>query len=759
MSFNNLKLGAKFALSFGVVVLIVASMAGSVFWFASGHAADDGRNGQSDVAQTSVGLARGDIFLASMRLRGFLLTGDPTAKSSAFNAEESFSTNLGKLRQLTTRNPSLKAPLDKLEVDEREWKTSVLVPEFALAEGPGGRAAAIPLLPTFHGDEKVGAVVADLADLTKQVDAWSDGDTAQANKSLHTMQTVVAVAAVIAALMSAVLGWLMTRVVAKPVSEMTEAMLALASGDHDVEIPGVGRKDEIGDMAGAVQSFKDAAIANVRLEEAGKQGQIELKAMMTAIDRAQARIEFDLNGTVLDANANFLSALGYTAEEVIGRKHAMFVEESYARSSDYQHFWQRLNAGEFIAEKFKRIGKNGRVVWIQASYNPLIGQDGKPFKVVKFATDVTAIEDERKASEARREAQSAEQATVVRALATGLGEVSDGNLMSRISETFPAEYEQLRTDFNAAITSLAETLAQVRAGTEGIRTGTDEIAIASDDLSRRTEQQAASLEETAAALDEITATVRKTASGSKQASDTTTKTKAEAVRSGEVVAQAVEAMGLIESSAQQISQIIGVIDEIAFQTNLLALNAGVEAARAGDAGKGFAVVASEVRALAQRSAEAAKEIKALISTSSRQVGEGVNLVGETGKALKQISVQVGEIDVLVSEIAASAQEQATALAEVNTAVNQMDQVVQQNAAMVEQSTAATHSLKAETAEVARLIARFKTGAGESTGRSAPQAATARNQPAPSPARALTRRLAETVGATALKSADGGWEEF
>jgi methyl-accepting chemotaxis protein len=221
-----------------------------------------------------------------------------------------------------------------------------------------------------------------------------------------------------------------------------------------------------------------------------------------------------------------------------------------------------------------------------------------------------------------------------------------------------------------------------------------------------------------------------------------------------VVGDAVQAMGLIEQSSQQIGQIIGVIDEIAFQTNLLALNAGVEAARAGEAGRGFAVVAQEVRALAQRSAEAAKEIKALISTSTQQVGQGVNLVGETGNALSSIVAKVAEIDALVSEIAASAHEQSTGLAEVNVAVNQMDQVVQQNAAMVEQSTAATHSLKSDTGELERLISRFRIG-GAAAG---PRGATARSAPAPSPARALTRKVAASFGGAAA-AAEDGWEEF
>jgi methyl-accepting chemotaxis protein len=366
--------------------------------------------------------------------------------------------------------------------------------------------------------------------------------------------------------------------------------------------------------------------------------------------------------------------------------------------------------------------------------------------------------DEHRA-EVERLSRAKSEDLVVQALAQSLGRMAQGDLTCEITTEFPPQYEQIRTDFNAALEGLAESLQLISSATGAIQGGSEEIAHATDDLCKRTEQQAASLEETAAALDEITATVKRSAEGAKQAAAAASGATLDAEQSGTIVSDAVQAMGEIRSGSNQISQIIGVIDEIAFQTNLLALNAGVEAARAGDAGRGFAVVAQEVRALAQRSAQAAKEIKSLISASSQQVGQGVELVGETGRALDKIVAQVADIDALISEIAASAQEQATGLAEVNTAVNQMDQVVQQNAAMVEQSTAATHALKSETAELNRLISRFRTGAGQGSSRPALQPATSDSTPRPSPARAATRRIAETFGANALKPAEDGWEEF
>jgi methyl-accepting chemotaxis protein len=321
----------------------------------------------------------------------------------------------------------------------------------------------------------------------------------------------------------------------------------------------------------------------------------------------------------------------------------------------------------------------------------------------------TAAEQERQSVETERRAAAQQQEFVVHSVAEGLVKLSSGDLLFRLTSDFGGDYEKLRTDFNAAMGKLQETMQSIATNTQGVRSGAEEITQASDDLSRRTEQQAASLEETAAALDQITATVRRTAEVANEARDLVSTSQTDAERSGDVVRQTVGAMDGIESSSKQIANIIGVIDEIAFQTNLLALNAGVEAARAGDAGRGFAVVATEVRALAQRSADAAKEIKALISASTQQVDVGVKLVSETGQALGRIVTQVSQLNGLVAELAASAKEQATGLGEVNAAVNQMDQVTQQNAAMVEQATAASHGLSGEAQELARLVGQFRIG--------------------------------------------------
>ena len=418
--------------------------------------------------------------------------------------------------------------------------------------------------------------------------------TAKFMDVVNRVQSRVLEAGTLLTLVTAGLCLLIARRWFAPLRVLQAAMQALARGDRGIDLPWAVRADEIGGMARAVLTFRDAALAAERME----------------------------------------------AEAEAARRQAA-LEQSRAEA-------ERLAAGQ-------------------------------------------------------------RQASVMAGLGGALERLAEGDLTCQIGAPFPSGYEKLRTDFNGAVTQLQSAVAAVVASTAGLRTGVEEIAQAADDLSRRTEQQAASLEQTAAALDEITATVRLTASGVEQARAVASAATQDAERTGAVVQGTVKAMAAIEASSGQIGQFVVTISEIAFQTNLLALNAGVEAARAGDAGRGFAVVAMEVRALAQRSADAAREIKALIATSAQQVGQGVTAVDATGQALLRISGQVSEISGLVAGIAASAQQQATGLHQVNTAINQMDQVTQQNAAMVEQSTAASQVLWQDTDNLLRLTGRFRIG--------------------------------------------------
>jgi len=323
-------------------------------------------------------------------------------------------------------------------------------------------------------------------------------------------------------------------------------------------------------------------------------------------------------------------------------------------------------------------------------------------EVGSMARAVTVFKQQAQANHAAKEANE----YVIQNLGSGLQKISKGDLTQKISNPFPPNLDALRVSFNETVESLQAIIANVRTGADGISSGTAEISLASDDLSRRTENQAANLEETAAAVAEITTKVKQTASGAVHARNVVALAKDDADKSGHIVDRAVTAMRAIEETSRKINEIIGVMDEMAFQTNLLALNAGVEAARAGDAGRGFAVVASEVRALAQRSAEAAKEIKGHLSSSQAAVVDGVHLVAETGTSLRSIIQRIAEINDIVGEIAESAEHQASGLQEVNVAVEQMDMVTQQNAAMVEETTAATRTLTQQSSELAEIVARF-----------------------------------------------------
>ena len=338
---------------------------------------------------------------------------------------------------------------------------------------------------------------------------------------------------------------------------------------------------------------------------------------------------------------------------------------------------------------------------------------GRPV-VISFWSDMRAVIALRESEQKAREVQddlARRQARVVDSLAGALSRLADRDLTVRLDAEFDLGYEQIRTDFNAAADALSDAMAEVDGAVDGLKAGAGEIGATIGNLSKQSERQAASLEETAATLDEIAAAVTSTAQSAQRSAEVSASARRGAEQGGEIVRDAVTAVVGIEKSSQKIGQIVGVIDEIAFQTNLLALNAGVEAARAGDAGRGFAVVAQEVRALAQRSAEAAKEIKALINSSKNEVDRGVDLVSKTGAALEQIVAEVGEINGLAVAIATAVRDQAASLNQVNSAVNEVEQAVQRTTAMVEEAAAASQSLAGDAGGLALLVDRFELGRG------------------------------------------------
>jgi methyl-accepting chemotaxis protein len=593
LSFANLRISLKVVLAF--TLLVAASLVSSAIIFSNLNAIETTSQQLAHTTRilNNVVNIRDALNEQVSALRGYTIHPDERYLKAYKANQSKLHASIADIERIAFTPPTI-ATLNRIKTLYAEFDGEGAAPQFRLASNPETHEHAVAMVKSGYLGSKIADFNEILGKFEEVQSARQVERIALQSATIGSAKTMLYIGGGMMIVISLLMGWLLVRGIGRPVVAMTGAMNKLAAGDNTVEIPAVGRKDEVGMMAAAVQSFKDAAIEKLRLE-------------------------------------------GMTAEQ---HKQA---------------------------------------------------------------------EEERRRNEAAKAEAAKQLAFVVDSLASGLDRVSHGDLTVRLDQPFPAEYVKLQQDFNAALEKLQDAMASIVRTTHGIKSGTGEISQAADDLSKRTEQQAASLEETAAALDEITATVRKTAEGARHANSVVVNAKSAAEESGEVVRGAVSAMNEIERSAKQISQIIGVIDEIAFQTNLLALNAGVEAARAGEAGKGFAVVASEVRALAQRSADAAKEIKGLISASTAQVDSGVELVGQTGKSLDKIVMQVGEITMIVSEIAASAQEQATGLAQVNTAVNQMDQVTQQNAAMVEQSTAASHSLAGEAQQLATLIARFQVG--------------------------------------------------
>jgi len=469
----------------------------------------------------------------------------------------------------------------------------------------------------------------------------------------------------------------------------------------------------------------------------------ELESLYTAINKSQAVIELSMDGMVLAANDNYLKMFGYTLAEILGQPYTLFVNAADRGGTEYRTLWERMHAGQHEQGRFKRMGKNGREVWVRASFNPLLGPDGRPWKVVKFASEITPIIVEARALDsAVHESRDVIQAALggagdrrismdgktgnlellagsinqlISGIATTVAETMqvvqravEGDLTSRVKvDDKSGHFRALAVSVNSMIESMMEVVTSLTRTSHEVQLGAEEISSGNLDLSRRTEEQASSLEETASSMEQMTSTVKANADNAAHASQLAEAAREQAERGGRVVGSAVAAMSEINVASKKIADIIGVIDEIAFQTNLLALNAAVEAARAGEQGRGFAVVASEVRNLASRSAGAAKEIKALIKDSVGKVNEGTRLVDESGKVLDEIVTRVKKVTDVMGEIANSSREQASGIEQVNKAVTLMDTMTQQNSALVEEASAAAQALSAQAADLTKLIAHYR----------------------------------------------------
>ncbi|MEL6884912.1 MAG: methyl-accepting chemotaxis protein [Pseudomonadota bacterium] len=501
--------------------------------------------------------------------------------------------------------------------------------------------------------------------------------------------------------------------------------------------------DAAGQRIGAVVEWADRTTAQRN------------SALLDSIDSTQLRIEFTTDGKCSASNAVAAERLGLSTKVLETQTLLSLLADEQSDGETATTIASTVQSGTPFHGTIDLKSLNGAQCVLEGGFTVVRNDHDQPERIILLGSDATEAEQEMRATRERQIATSAEQRNVVQALGQGLQRLSHGDLSVDIDTSFPPDYEELRNNFNSAVAGLRNAVGGVARNADSIRSETSEITSAADDLSRRTEKQAATLEETAAALDELTTSVHSAAEGADAANKMSADAQSNAEEGGQIARQAVQAMDSIKSSSHEISKITSVIDDIAFQTNLLALNAGVEAARAGEAGRGFAVVATEVRALAQRSSEAAREINALISTSSEQVQQGVDLVDRTGSALSSIVASVADISARVAEIATSAREQSAGLTEINVAMNELDQVTQQNAAMFEETTAASHALTTEADALSAAVATFNLGGGGGVPISAP---------ASTPVAFNTSR-APVDGANALKmeaTAEpdlGDWEEF
>ena len=474
------------------------------------------------------------------------------------------------------------------------------------------------------------------------------------------------------------------------------------------------------------------------------------KSQMHAISGAQAVVEFELDGTIINANDNFLDVSGYELDEIVGKNHSIFVHPEYANSERFQEFWAALRRGEVHQDLYKRFAKDGGEIWLQASYNPILDPDGVPYKVVKFATNLTDWKSE------------------LEIMTDALLALAEGDLTLRLENSGSLDFSVMRNAYNKTMEKLAELVSDIHLSSAAILEESGAIADNASDLSARCERQAATVEETSASMEEMSGTIKSNAQNAEDATKAAQSATDHAESGGKIVNDAISAMEKIEAGSVEVRKIIEVIDAIAFQTNLLALNAGVEAARAGEAGSGFAVVASEVRALAQRASESARDISELIGNSEKQVATGSDLVKKTGDALNEIVSSVSVVSNGIEGIFAASSEQATGVSEINSAMSEIDSTTQKTAAISEEGTAAATSLAQRATALRDFVGYFTTSTSLSKSQQPKEQlsttkADATTSMVPQEAAPLSEALpvSPTDGPLALKVEDDAeeWREF
>jgi len=678
---NNMKIASRLLIGFGILVLLIASLSGYAIY--SGKVSDEAFINAVRLVnnETLVQRIEKRVFQGRMYIWMTLATDDTGRLAKADEAFATARENTVKLRA-ATRDPDRLAKVEALSklIDAYQAKAAQLSAfkgKNISLDASEAKAVATDATATATKIDEIGE---DLS--LKYRKAGEDG-TAVARDQIERAIDISIIVGGISIVLGIVLALLISRSIARPVGAMTLAMRDLAAGKLDTTVPALDYQDEIGEMAQAVQVFKQSAIDKKRMEE-------ESRAAEAALRLAEA--------------------------EQRQREAAIVAEVAEVA---------KAASGGDMDRRIDLTGKDGFLLSLCEGVNTLVALTGVALK------DVAGV----------------------------LAAVAEGDLTKRITNLYGGLFDQLKGDVNKTADKLFEIVTNINSASGQIASAAGEVAAGSQDLSERSEQQASALEETAASMEELAATVRSNATNAQQANQLAAGAREVAAGGGQVVADAVAAMGRIEASSQKIGDIVGMIDEIAFQTNLLALNAAVEAARAGDAGKGFAVVAQEVRNLAQRSAQASKEIKVLISESGREVGTGADLVKGAGRTLDEILGSVKRVADIVGEIAAASSEQAAGIDQVNSAVTQMDEMTQQNAALVEESAAAAHALEDQSGELTRLMAFFQVGGQTAPAVVASKPAAARPVVKAAPPKRVAARPVAAKPATAKAEDAKDWAEF
>lgn len=665
-------------------------------------------------------------------------------------------TNADGRRQAIAKIEKLAADYAKNEVAMTDKITEVGASDAErkiLGEISAIQAKANPLVAEVIVAQQAGdldAAHATLAELSPLFDAWlasinayidyQEAHNQTMGEEVATVANNFSVTALIAlgvgALFAFAAAWVSHVSIATPIVRLAKSMGRMAEGDFTEAASAKHAASEIIDMAEAVEVFRQNGIkvAEMTAAEADRiKAALDAKGQIDAVSKSQAVVEFDMDGVIRTVNENFCSLTGYRAAELVGAHHSMLTTPELAGSAEYKAFWDALRSGASQVSEFQRRGKGGKEIWVQASYNPIIGADGKAYKVVKFAVDITG----RKAA--------------VNELRDALSKLAEGDLSTHIDTPFTSEFEDVRKAFNTSVEQFAEIVGNLRMTSATLRTATGEILAGTNDLSARTTHQAATIEETSAAMSLLASTVAENARQAQEANQKMQSAATVAEEGGQMMAEATSAIERITSSSARVADIIDVIDNIAFQTNLLALNASVEAARAGEVGKSFGVVAQEVRSLSQSVAKSSEEIKQLVRISNDEVHSGSRLVSEASNKLHAILLAMHDNAAAMSEIAVKSQEQAASIHQVNIAVRDMDETTQHNAALVEQTSAAIEQTEAQAGELDRIVSVFRTAGAtvEAIRRPAPAAAP-RPTPAVSPRRYVTHGNAAVVT---------DWEEF